>query len=170
MQKQNPFLNALMNLDTYLAGASLLLIVLTNFLGVIMRYIFNSPFIWLEEISTGLFAWFVFWGASACVRNRRHVSVEIIVDKLPTKVKMVVSVLTYLLIVVTHGYLFYWGMKLTMQAMTRKTSALRIPYAWIDYVLPVSMALMLVFYTVNFVQDMKAFRNAESNYGRGDEQ
>ena len=45
------------------------------------------PIRWAMDASTFLFAWAVFFSADLALRNNRHVSVEILVSKLPKKLQ-----------------------------------------------------------------------------------
>ena len=52
--------NVMLNLDLILAGCTFIVLVSTTFMGVIMRYIVNKPFIWLEEVQLASFVLIVF--------------------------------------------------------------------------------------------------------------
>ena len=63
----------LANLDVLIAGMALIALVAITFAGVIMRYIFSQPFIWLEEMQIALFLWVAFLGSSAAFRRNNFV-------------------------------------------------------------------------------------------------
>ena len=50
MKTQNKALRYLSSLDIVVASVSLIVLVTITFFGVIMRYFFNNPFVWLEEV------------------------------------------------------------------------------------------------------------------------
>jgi len=47
------------------------------------------PIGWAMDTSTFLFAWAVFFSADIAMRKNRHVSVEILVNRLPKKFKVI---------------------------------------------------------------------------------
>ena len=51
------------NLDAIITGATLTICVILVNANVIMRYFFNSPIKWAEEVVTSLFVWTVSWAA-----------------------------------------------------------------------------------------------------------
>ena len=45
--------------------------------GVILRYAFNDPLTWGEEVIVGLFTWMVFIAAAAAVRSHMHIRIDV---------------------------------------------------------------------------------------------
>ncbi|MDO4269513.1 MAG: TRAP transporter small permease [Eubacteriales bacterium] len=149
MKDKPKLLVRLLNLDFILSGAAFILLVLVTFIGVIMRYLFNNPLVWQEEMQLSLVIWVVFFGASAAFRTGGHVAIEIIVDSMPAKVRYVVEILGYLVTCVVLLYLLKSSMNLVLQMVTtgRATNILRVPYELIYGAFPVSCVLMVVNYT-----------------------
>ena len=50
--------------------------------GVIMRYVFSMPLYWVDELSTYLAVWGAIIGWSVAERDRRHIRVMLLVDRL----------------------------------------------------------------------------------------
>lgn len=57
-----------------LTGAVFALVVA----GVALRYIFNDPLTWGEELIVGLFTWMVFIGAAAALRTHMHIRIDVL--------------------------------------------------------------------------------------------
>jgi TRAP-type C4-dicarboxylate transport system permease small subunit len=49
-------------------------------IGIIFRYLFNSPLSWEQEASTLLFIWVAFLGASIAFHMKAHVSITFLFD------------------------------------------------------------------------------------------
>ena len=149
MKDPKKLLTRLLNLDFILSGAAFIMLVLVTFVGVIMRYLFNNPLVWQEEMQLALVIWVVFFGASATFRTGGHVAIEIIVDSMPGKVRRVVEILGYLITCVVLLYLLKSSMNLVLQMITtgRMTNILRVPYQFIYGAFPVSCVLMIINYT-----------------------
>ena len=81
----------LSNLDAIVTGTTLLLCVVLVNANIIMRYFFNAPIKWSEEIVTSLFVWTCFIGSAYAYRKHEHLGVDILIKYLPVKMRRVVS-------------------------------------------------------------------------------
>ena len=138
-------MNALVKAETALASVILAALILCTFGGVITRYCFSKPFTWEEEFQLACMVWITFLAASVAFHTRSHVAMEVLI---------------FLAVWVILGYFFFRSIDfITVIAGTsRKTPILKIPYAWIYGVAPVSVVLMLISYTYMTVQDALARR------------
>lgn len=57
------------NLDVMIAGIALVILIICTFMGVVMRYFFNNPFVWLQEVQLWCFTWVVFFGCGLMMVN-----------------------------------------------------------------------------------------------------
>ena len=53
------------------------LIATLVFLAVVMRYVFNNPLTWGEELIVALLTWMVFLGSAAAVRSQMHIRIDV---------------------------------------------------------------------------------------------
>ena len=53
------------------------LIALLVMLSVFLRYVFNAPLTWGEELIVALLTWMVFVGAAAAVRSQMHIRIDV---------------------------------------------------------------------------------------------
>jgi C4-dicarboxylate transporter, DctQ subunit len=79
-----------------------------SFVQVVLRYGFNSGFIWQLEANTYLFSWLVMIGISYCVRVRAHIGVDAAVRLLPAGPRRAVGILV-LLLALTYTVLMIFG-------------------------------------------------------------
>lgn len=137
---------AIANLDLYVACALLAFLIGLTFVGVFMRYAFNAPLVWQEEVQLGVFLWVTFLAGSAGFRMGGHVAIEILVDQLPRKLRMMVEIAVAVLVVLLLAYLAKNGFVYveTLIRGSRETAILRVPYEWIYGILPVSCVLMII--------------------------
>lgn len=63
---------------------SLLLVSMTIlvFVEVVARFVFNHGISWAQELTLIINSWMVLLGASFCIREKAHIGVEFLVDKL----------------------------------------------------------------------------------------
>lgn len=50
---------------------------------IVLRYVFNSPFVWTDEAAQYLFVWTSFLGWTMATRKRIHIGINVVVDRLP---------------------------------------------------------------------------------------
>ena len=148
-----------------IAAASLILValILCTFSGAIMRYCFDSPYTWEEEFQLACM------GAPAAFHTKSHVAIEILVDMFPKKLQQIMDVLIAIAVWAILLYFFFRSIDfVTVIASTsRSTPMLKIPYAWIYGVAPVSVILMLISYTYMTVLDIREKRNISKEVGLG---
>jgi TRAP-type C4-dicarboxylate transport system permease small subunit len=72
------------------AGSGAALLVAAVFVailtGVARRYLFGVPLVWIDELSTVLFVWAIFWTGAFAVGLREHVSFDLVYEALPPRV------------------------------------------------------------------------------------
>ena len=76
-----------------LAGISFLAMVVLTCWQVFTRYILQNPSTWSEELVGYLFAWMSLFGVCIVTRERGHMNIPILVDKLGTSGKKIMNCL-----------------------------------------------------------------------------
>jgi len=71
----------------YLGVATVSVVLILVVLQVTMRYIFNAPLTWSEELAVFALVWLSFVGSVICMRDHEHIEIEILVDNLPAKIR-----------------------------------------------------------------------------------
>ncbi|MDX2368553.1 MAG: TRAP transporter small permease [Colwellia sp.] len=89
---------------------SLLLVGMTLlvFAEVVARFLFNVGFLWMEEVTLTLGAWFVLFGASYGVKVGAHIGVDAFVKALPEKTRKVTA-LAAVIVCLCYCSLFIYG-------------------------------------------------------------
>ena len=95
-------------LDTAL-GASVLIAALTVLAQVVLRYGFNSPITWGDELAVLVFAWTVFIGAAVVQRDDSHLSMDSFVRLLPPRVGFALYLVRVAAMAAVLGVLFVQG-------------------------------------------------------------
>ena len=146
------------NLDIAVACIVLVALIVMTFLGVIFRYVLKAPFTWLEEVQMACMVWIVFAAGGAAFRTGNHVAIEMIVDMFPKKVQKVFEWVIAVVVFAVLAYLFYQSLGFIGMFVTsgRATSMIKIPYALIYGIEPVSFVLMAVSYVFSLVKGVKS--------------
>jgi C4-dicarboxylate transporter DctQ subunit len=144
-------------LEEYIPAVLMLVTSLLVFVQVVIRYIFSSSLIWVEEFARYGIVWFVFLGASLAVRNGAHASVDVLVGLLPGKPKKAVQIIATIISIVFCVLITYYGLDLVMRVrqMGNTTPAMKIPM-YIPYLaIPVGCLLMAFRYVLQLFREIK---------------
>lgn len=113
-------------------------IVLT--LQIFMRYLFNHPLVWSEELARYTFVWITFIGASYGVHHNSHIRMEAIHKKFPLRLQYVVTIATNILAILTFCYLIPAGIRFTIEQHDIASSAMEIPMSLVFAAVPIGCA------------------------------
>jgi C4-dicarboxylate transporter DctQ subunit len=89
-------------------SALLVAMTLLVFSEVVARFLFNTGFLWMEEVTLTLGAWFVLFGASYGVKVGAHIGVDAFVHALPIKARKITAIIAVLLCL-CYCSLFLYG-------------------------------------------------------------
>ncbi len=146
------------NLDAIITGVTLTICVILVNANVLMRYFFNNPIRWAEEVVTSLFVWTVFIGSAFAYRRHSHLGVDILVNLLPGKakpaVKAIVSVLELLVLimltVISSQYVYHLIVSPAGKIKIVMTDMLRVPKWWTGIAVPIGFGLSTI-YSIYFM-------------------
>jgi TRAP-type C4-dicarboxylate transport system permease small subunit len=113
-------------------------------LQVIVRYLFNYPLPWPEELTRFAFVWLVFMTACAALRRGEVVALDYFLVRINKKVAFGFTILGSLLMIAFLAVAIYSGVDMTWWTFKRGTPspALAMPW-WIVYIsLPIGCGLM----------------------------
>ena len=158
MNPGNKLKNVLCSLDTIVASIVLAILIILTFAGVPFRYILGAPFTGLEEVQLACMVWIVFAAAGAAFRAGNQVAIEMIVDLMPKKMQKAVTVFISVVVLAVVGYLFYQSLGYINVFLKsgRATPMLKIPYALIYGIAPVSYVLMVISYFYALIKGVKS--------------
>jgi C4-dicarboxylate transporter DctQ subunit len=77
-----------------ISGLGTLVMGLILIYEVVCRYFFNAPTIWAQETATYLYMWTMLAAASYTLQMKKHVHVDLVIDRLPKKAKMLLEAIT----------------------------------------------------------------------------
>ncbi len=120
--------------------------VTLSFVQVVLRYGFNSGFIWQLEANTYLFSWLVMIGISYCVRVRAHIGVDAAVRLLPAPARRAIGIFVLLLALSYTCLMMYGSFDYIHRLYVINVEAEDIPIAtWkLSLCLPLGFVLLFV--------------------------
>ena len=159
----------LTNLDAIITASTLSICVVLVNANVIMRYFFNNPIHWAEEVVTSLFVWTVFIGSAYAYRKHSHLGVDILVNAFPPKVKKVVKavmsvvelLVLIMLTVISSQYVYHLIFNRTGKLKIVMTDLLRVPKWWTGIAVPIGFGLSAIYSIYFIVKNVRAYLAAK---------
>jgi len=129
------------------------MLVITMAVEVLRREIFAYSSIWGEEIVRYSFIYLAWIGASAAVRERAHIRIDVLFNFCPVKVKAALYILGDLVMLGVAVIALVWSMDSVMTAIKfgSVTHGLRVPFALFLFAVPLGFSLM----TYRLIQSIK---------------
>lgn len=110
--------------------AALLTIVALIFLNAIGRYAFAAPILWAEELVIALIPWLAMTGVFLSVRRRSVIRIDHFSNKMPSRLRSVVSVLASVLASAAFVYLAFHSFDYIKLFGNDPTTYLELPTGW----------------------------------------
>ncbi len=144
-----------------IGGIAILMMTLIVLLQIVMRYFFNSPLTWSEEIARYIFIYVTFLGAGILVYERGHLFVEVLFNKIQGKAKNVLQLILDLIVLIFSLYLL-WSSRYSMQyAHGSRSTAVQIPMEYIGLSVMIGAVLMILFSLYHVINDIKKLTGKE---------
>ncbi len=141
----------LKNAANFIGTLSYGVLFVTFVFQVILRFVFNKPLSWSDELIVILYVFSMFWAGAFMLKEKDHVMLDIVFELLGEQGKRI-SCIAYSLII---GGLFLWAIPPSFSyvkfMMRESTPVLGVPYAY------VFAAFILFLITVGFYYLKKLF-------------
>jgi C4-dicarboxylate transporter DctQ subunit len=133
------------HLEEWLMAALLAFMTVLTFLQVVMRYVFNTGWLWSLEATTYSFAALVLIGMSYGVRTKTHIATDLFTRKLSDSRQRHVAIVAIFACVVYALLMLYGSSVLVDRLMTLGNAARDIPAPkWLLTVtMPIGFALLV---------------------------
>ncbi len=153
MEKTRNILNKILH---FLAGGSLIAMVILTCWQVFTRYILSRPSTWSEELVAYLFAWSSLFAAALVTGERGHMSIPVIIEKFNKKIQKFFLIMSELIaLLFSVGILFYGGIQITALAYGQRTSSLNVQVGFFYIALPVCGVLSSIYIILNIIDIAK---------------
>jgi TRAP-type C4-dicarboxylate transport system permease small subunit len=125
------------------------------FLQIVLRYGFDTSFLWGEELSLFAFTWCIYLGAAICVRRRTHFAFDFLAGLLSGRAAAAQSLLVDLIVIAIAVVLVVDGWTYAQLSVQRLSPALGISLFVPTIIIPVSGALMILAVIPDAVRDCR---------------
>jgi TRAP-type C4-dicarboxylate transport system permease small subunit len=144
------------NGERYLLLPLYALIVVTIFVEVFRRFVLSYSSIWAEEIARYAFIYVSWIGASAAIKERAHIRIDLILPLLGDRGRAVIMILGDIVTIVLAVLAFWWSLESVLVSLKfgSVTHGLRISLAWFLAAVPLGFAMMLVRLIQSIIRDI----------------
>ncbi|WP_426528147.1 TRAP transporter large permease subunit [Bradyrhizobium sp. McL0615] len=111
---------------------------------VLLRFLFNAPVEWADDVARGLMVGSSFFGAASALARAENLGVAFFIDMLPSSPRRVVDSMGALLVTVIAFYVAFNAMKMGWLT-TGQTSGSGLPLEWTFYPMGAGALFMTVF-------------------------
>jgi TRAP-type C4-dicarboxylate transport system permease small subunit len=150
------------------AATAVIMIILSALIcwQVFSRYVLNSSPFWIEEISVISLMWIGLLGAAGCVWTESHMSLELVVAKLPETVRIWLRALTDMAIAGFALFLCERGIFLVRRTMSGTLSTLPLAVGYTYLILPIAGGMMVLFALVRAISGVARHYAGKRKGGR----
>jgi TRAP-type C4-dicarboxylate transport system permease small subunit len=165
-----PFQTILRKIDAngerYLLLPLYALIVIVIFMEVFRRFVLSYSSIWAEEIARYAFIYVSWIGASAAIKERAHIRIDVILPLVGERTRAVLMIFGDLVTLALAVVAFWWSLESVLVSMKfgSVTHGLRISLAWFLAAVPFGFALMFYRLVQSIVRDVGDLRAGRPVY------
>ena len=142
-------------------------LILSVFVNVVLRYLFNLGLTFGEDLTRYLMVVVVFFAAALALDQKRHISIYLFVRKLSRYNQLRIDLLSQVFILVFLLLLMVYGVRLLPNQWTAYIPTMRhVSMFWFYLSIPVGSILMGIFLVRNLTGTWKALKNERSSKGR----
>ncbi len=112
---------------------------------VVLRYAFNNPLTWSEELARYLFIWCAFLGWIIASRRRSHLAMTFVVERMPRRAQTAVAVVVQLATLLFAWLLGSRGLQLVRNSWDVENVAVPFNLGVVYLIEPIAAAAIAVY-------------------------
>ncbi len=131
----------------YLASALFIAIGFIVSYEVIMRYLFNSPTIWVNEVSRFLQIWATYLALTYSFHKQDFIRITVIYDRLNQTGKKILDFISFIFIIIFSCFVVYYGWLIAYDSLkVGRTSStiLDVPSFLTELAIPLCFAFLVI--------------------------
>ena len=138
------------------------------FIEVILRYFFNSPTVWANELAQMLFGTYAILGGGYILLTGGHVNVDIVYSRFSMQTRAAIDIVTSLLFFLFCGMLLIYGGSLAWDSLSRfehSQSAWNPPLYPTKLMIPIAAALLILQGITKLIRDFLILLGKDESVG-----
>jgi TRAP-type C4-dicarboxylate transport system permease small subunit len=134
------------------------LMLVSLFLGVVFRYVFDSPLIWSDETAIYSLVWLTFIGGSMAIKRQESAAVSLLMDKISGNLKVILIAISLLTVILFATLILYLSVKWLSSPtiLLQKSNSMKMPMIIAYLSVPVSFVFILIHSLNLFVSNFKS--------------
>jgi len=144
----------------YLASALFIAIGFIVSYEVIMRYLFNSPTIWVNEVSRFLQIWATYLALTYSFHKQDFIRITVIYDRLNETGKKILDFISFIFIIIFSCFVVYYGWLIAYDSLkVGRTSStiLDVPSFLTELAIPLCFAFLVIRVILEAIRYMRNF-------------
>ena len=153
------YYDKLVKYSGYLASALFIAIGFIVSYEVIMRYLFNSPTIWVNEVSRFLQIWATYLALTYSFHKKDFIRITVIYDRLNENGKKILDFISFIFILIFSSFVVYYGWLIAYDSLkVGRTSStiLDVPSFLTEFAIPLCFAflvLRVILEAIKYIRD-----------------
>ncbi len=143
-----------LHIEEIISGIAIAIMMCAIFLNVIMRYVFRNPTAWADELAVICLAYVTFVGGAAAYKKNLHFGIDVLLDRLPVNIRMIIRQLTNFVFIVMFGFVTVMGYRLFASAV-KVFNYSGWSYKIMDAALPLGFLSMTIYSLYFFIQSFR---------------
>lgn len=136
--------NGIMKTTEVIVVIGLVAIWIVLFYQVIMRFVFNNPPEWSEELSMSLIIWVCFFGVSYGVHKRMHIRMTTLVNRFSKKAQAVFAILMDIIMLVAVCIILPYSWEYFVSRSVVISTTMRISQGFVMISVPIGYFLLII--------------------------
>ncbi|MEP7276159.1 MAG: TRAP transporter small permease [Betaproteobacteria bacterium] len=128
---------------------------------VVLRYGFDRPLVWSDELGRYLFVWCAFLGWIVAARRRAHLSITLVSDKLGPRGQAMFALTGAVTTIVFCAILAWYGLQITWRNADIDTVALFFTFGVVYAIVPVAAVAVGLAALVDALAALRRWGSAE---------
>jgi len=130
-------------------------ILLATFYNILLRNIFSSGYLWLDEIITLSMVIAVMFGVALGIKEKTHVALDGIVAKMPRKIQRVFYFVDNIIVLIFFIFTIYGGFRYVSIAKGQAMMVLKWPVSILYIFIPIGIIFATIEHIINCIIDIK---------------
>ena len=144
----------------YLASALFIAIGFIVSYEVIMRYLFNSPTIWVNEVSRFLQIWATYLALTYSFHKQDFIRITVLYDRLNETGKKILDFISFVFIIIFSCFVVYYGWLIAYDSLkVGRTSStiLDVPSFLTELAIPLCFAFLVIRVILEVIRYIRNF-------------
>jgi TRAP-type C4-dicarboxylate transport system permease small subunit len=152
---------------TWFCALQLLLMVLFTIYTVFMRYVFEDPPPWGDQMAVFSCIWLVFISLALTTREKEHIALDMLYTYLPSKWAFIIQETWNIVILLLGVVLLVWGWEVASTNPGKYWELGYMPKSYPMMILPITGLLIILGAAAATIEDTIAFRKGEFKVAKG---